>query len=239
MSTMKQPESEINEVSRNKWDKDLATIQSLDKEISAMGGILVVGGGMATDAYLGGHQKRPHGDVDSTAYFLGKPKPGGLSRQLTVLLEEETTAWNLYKDDDDKIEFREDREDIPFFERRRVELHTRETRDHAYQTGQYQLRKLYFSDGREIEVKVMELSELVAMKIRNVYMNVNAIGEQGRPTSETDYTDLKQLMELGELDRDRTTRTLSKFFKKISDPDEALAEAEKEYKFVEDLLTTK
>lgn len=223
-----------------KWDRDLETIKSINELSQKLGGDFVLKGGLASEAYTNGRQKRAHGDIDATYYVPPTTSLDQVASQLDELFTAEETKWEKYDSKvSSKIEYRENDDTRDFQERRRLEMYVRETNDEAYETGNFETKQLIDSKGNIIEVKVMPWAELVSMKVRNIYMTEHNIGTQGRPSSSTDYADLKLLLSVPEFDKQRLISNLSKLIKSLPDTSEALIEAQKEYDFVANFIKSK
>lgn len=223
------PDRELTSEFIKKWDLDLATVQSLDKVSKENGCLLVVKGGLAVEAHLGGKLSRAHNDIDATFYNLSGLTDSQIFEFVEKHIMAEKTIWELYKKSPEKIEFREKEDKRPFFSRRRLELQVA-----SGLVQEMEVKKLIFSNGQEINVNVLELYNLVVHKIHKLYMvNTNpSLAE--RTTNRSDYTDLRSLIILTKYKKNKAIQNLSKIIKKASNPVEKATE---EYNFVTGLLS--
>jgi len=210
-----------------KWDMDLTTIKSLNKIANENKCLLVIKGGMATEAYLGGKLTRAHNDIDANFVNLAKLPEDQIFREVERIIKSEKINWELYSRSPEKIEYREKEDERPFFNRRRLELMIK-----SNQEIPPDVRKLVYTNGEEINVNVTEFYNFVAMKIKKLFEVQE--GPYERETNKSDYTDLKRLLSLPECNKDKVVQSLSKAIKHSPDPDK---EALKEYDFVVDLIS--
>lgn len=220
---------ELTSELKDKWDLDLTTIDNLQKMIEENGGLFIIRGGFATEAFCGGHLTRAHNDID--AHFLNSTNlsEDKVFNIVEKVLKNEKTNWQLYKRSPEKIEFREKEDERPFFDRRRIELYI--SKDVFVNPER---KKLIYNDSREIEVNAPEFYDFVAGKVKKLFLVNDKPEEAERETNLSDYTDLKRLMEIPNYDPVKAIKALEHKLKNYSDPGSG---AIREYNYVIDLLS--
>lgn len=184
-----------------KSDRDIATISALNEFAIKTGNILVLSGGYATEALCGGKITRAHGDIDAHLVLTGLKSADELFSGVRDLLSKEDTRWNLRSQKTEKVDYLEDDENKEFFEKRRVEVYLNSP--HEGNTS-YPKKKLIDSQGKEIEVCVVDLIELTASKIHKLFEAKDGVDtSQDRHSSQTDHVDLKRLMKTKEYEKQK------------------------------------
>lgn len=196
-----------------KYDRDIATIGSLQRYAQENGRTVVLSGGLAVEAHCGGRMTRKHGDIDASL-TVKKEEIKQVSTDLqSILLAEKHTKWVLHEENADspnKIEFRENAPDTPWQDRRRLELLIRS----SIPENQVQKRKLIDSMGKETEVTVDHIAELVAHKVRifNRERKRTENEPQKRTTNINDETDLKRLIAVSDFESEECIKRLSDYY---------------------------
>gem|GEM_PF-6454152 len=190
---------DLSEEAVIKSDKDLATIQSLNDLAKKTGNILVLHGGYATEAHCGGQITRAHGDMDAHLILTGDTPINKLSTEIQELVSKEETDWILRSEKPDKMEYVENDDDKDFFNKRRLEVGLHEPHERNIN---YPKKTIVDSKGNNIEVHVVDLTELIANKIYKLYEAKDGVNKDtDRHTSKTDLIDLKRLLETKECDK--------------------------------------
>src|SRR3989338_2174961 len=175
-----------------KSDKDIATIAVLDEYAKITGNILVLSGGYTTEVLCGGKITRAHGDIDAHLILTGEKSTKEIFPGIQKLLSKEETEWKMYSQKPDKFEFREDASEKKFDAKRRLELRLNEPHENNIQ---YPKEKLINSNGKEIEVTVVDLTETVIQKLSKFYSLRNGVDTNtDRHSSRTDFIDLNRLL---------------------------------------------
>lgn len=216
-----------------KTDLDLATIKSLNAYANANGLIIVLSGGYATEALCGGKITRPHGDVDIHILI----DDFGDSKKIFSLIGveiifKESTSWKIYKQTDTKSEYREEDESKPFFDRRRLEivLHTKENKTW------YVPAFLVDSRGKRINVRVVEINDLLAQKIHKFYSLKDGVDvSKERHTDDRDIYDLKRLLNSPKTDVEKILRILAESRVQVEGGGDKIDQAQKEFDYVSNL----
>jgi hypothetical protein len=194
-----------------KADKDIATIRSLDKFAKETGNILVLSGGYAVEAHCGGAISRNHGDIDAHLILTGIKSTEELFFGVEELLNKEDTKWELRDKKPDKFDFLEDVKTDDFFQKRRVEV--RLNHPHAANVN-YPIRKLIDSQSREVEVHVVDLSQIVSEKLSKFYSLKDGVDTStDRHSSASDHLDLERLLNLEELDLEEIKNKMPEEYK--------------------------
>lgn len=223
------PDRKLTPEFKNKWDADLATIDGIQKLAEEKGCKLIVRGGFATEAFAGGYLTRSHNDIDARFLNTSKLSDDEIFKLVEKVIKEEKTDWELYSRKPEKIEYREKEDERPFFNRRRLELYIAPETD-----VDPSKKKLFYTDGRNIEVFVPEFYRFVAEKFKKLF-NVNDKPEEAeRESNLSDYTDLKRLINTPGYDPERTKKELANIIKYFKNPAE---QAAREYDFITDLLS--
>ena len=223
------PNRELTAEFKNKWDLDLTTINNLQELAEKHGCKLVVRGGLATEAFAGGHLTRSHNDIDARFLNTSKLSDDEIFKLVEKVMETDKTDWKLYSSKPEKIEYREKEDERPFFNRRRLELYIASETDIDPSK-----RKLFYTDGLSIEVFVPEFYRFVAEKFKKLFMVNDKPEEAERESNLSDYTDLKRLINTAGFDAERTKKELANIIKYFDNPVE---EAVREYNFIMDLLS--
>lgn len=222
------PDRELTTEFKNKWDADLTTIDHIQKSAEGKGCKLIVRGGFATEAFAGGHLTRSHNDIDAQFLNSSNLSEDEIFDIVDKIIKEEKTDWQLYKESSEKIEFREKEDERPFFNRRRLELKI----GNAASVNP-EKKKLFYTDGRKIEVFVPEFYRFVAEKFKKLFDVNDKLEEAERESNLSDYTDLKRLVNTAKYNHERTKKELKSIIKYSDNPTE---EAEREYDFIMGLL---
>ncbi len=216
-----------------KTDLDLATIKSLNTYAEANGLIVVLTGGYATEALCGGNITRPHGDVDIQ---IQKADLGD-SKQIFSLIEEEiifkeSTNWKTYKQTDIKNEYREKDESKPFFDRRRLEIVLYASENITWYVPAF----LVDSQGKRINVQVVEINDLLAQKIHKLYSIKDGVDtSKERHTDDRDIYDLKRLFNSPNINVEKMLRILAENRVQTEAKGDKIDQARKEFDYVSDL----
>ncbi len=189
-----------------KSDRDIETIKALDSLATSTGNILVLSGGYAVEAHCGGKIVRPHGDIDAHIILTGDTSNEDIFSKVDILLKNENTPWILRDKKSDKVDYLENDDDKEFFNKRRVEVRL----NTPHETNvKYPKKKLINSYGEEIEVCIVDLNQMTADKIRKFYDLRDGVDTtKDRHSSKSDFFDLKRLLELEELDKDKLRKDL-------------------------------
>ena len=180
-----------------KSDIDIATIAALNEFAKKTGNILVLSGGYAVEAHCGGVIARGHGDIDAHFILTGSKTAKDLFSGIKKLLYRENTKWILREQRVDKVDYLEDLDTEDFFSKRRVEV--RLNKPHEANVN-YPIKKLIDSIGNEVEVCVVDLTQMVLEKIHKFYDLKDRVDtSKDRHSSGSDYFDLKRLLELKDL----------------------------------------
>lgn len=189
-----------------KTDRDIATIATLNDFARRTGNILVLSGGYATEAHLGGKITRPHGDIDAHLILTGQKSADELFAGVRELLFREDTQWKLRDQKSDKVDYLEDNDNIEFFNRRRVEVRLNAPHE---ANVKYPKRKLIDSQGREVEVCVVDLEQMVSEKIHKLFELKDGVDTtKDRHPSVSDYFDLKRILESGLVDKEKVRKRI-------------------------------
>ncbi len=217
-----------------KTDLDFETIKSLAKYAQENDSILVLSGGYATEALCGGNITRPHGDID--AHFLTNEIENSDQIFLEVsenILFKEPTLWKVRKRTNIKVDFLEDDEPKPFFDRRRLEftLHKKEGVNLA--TPAF----LINSQGEKIEVYVVEINELLASKIHKLYSLRDGVIDdtKDRHTDDRDIYDLKRLLNSSDINQEKQIQILAERHVQAEGEKNPAGQAQEEYDYINNL----
>lgn len=181
-----------------KSDLDIQSIRSVYAYSKQHNLTAILTGGYATEAHLGGKITRAHGDVD---FVLLNPS-NILNEQIFVgireLLSAEITKWKFEQSNPNKIDCREDRDDIPFNNRRRIEFKIRED---SWTESAYVAKSLQDSNGNIVKIFVVGLYPMLAEKIHKFYLIKDGVDtSKDRESSLSDVVDLARLIKLGKID---------------------------------------
>ncbi len=181
-----------------KSDLDIQTIKSISDYAISNGNSLIVVGGYATEAYLGGVITRAHSDVDCIFTIKNEETRVQVFEQIKNILTAEKTVWNFTKPNSFKLDCREDRLDIPFNKRRRVELNIKPNWPEIKTIAKF----LQDSRRNPVSILVPELYPLIKGKMEKLYLVRNGIdSDKDRETSISDVIDLARLLQLKEVDK--------------------------------------
>jgi hypothetical protein len=189
---------------------DIQTIKQLSGYAQTKEDILILTGGYATEAHCGGQITRAHGDIDAHYVLTNENEKGDVFSFVGNLVESEDTKWNLRKKSDNKVEYLEDRNDIPFVEKRRLEftIHDKSFRDYNFQK-----KKLIDSTGNEVVVNVIGFDELVAGKVHKLFVVKDGVDTKiDRHTDNRDLYDLNRLMKHENFDRTKIIEKVNEMF---------------------------
>lgn len=190
-----------------KSDKDIETITTLNSYAKPNGYTVILYGGYATEAYCGGKVVRPHGDIDCYLVCPANKEKDGIFNQIENILKKEDTKWIASRPRLDKLELREDNEDKPFFDRRRIELTIHSDKDY----DKYQSKYLVDSKGNSISVNVIDMSIFVAGKVHKFYLLKDGVDTtKDRTSGRSDYEDLNRLLNSSDFDENKMISELSR-----------------------------
>jgi hypothetical protein len=230
------PEPALTPEQLRKCDLDIETISKLGELANQLGGKLILNGGYAVEALLGGAITRPHGDIDVALNLPSEDIEESARNGAIQIIEDEKTYTNWVETPDSKnrghfIEYREENSEIPEFkDRRRIELYT---------FDQVKGRKLVDkvlvdSQGIEHRVIVPTLEEVVADKVR--IFNRDEEKEENkdkRRTTQTDIDDFNRLIKSDKFNKERYLETMAGYLVYRSEVnlshEDALTEAERQF----------
>jgi hypothetical protein len=217
-----------------KSDADLATIFALNKYIKTLHGLLVLSGGYATEALCDGEITRPHGDMDVHISISTDQNIDDLYSGIQKLLSKEKTNWTIGKKSETKIVFIEKASTISDFDKRELEITLHKEKSKPKFTEVF----LVNSKREKIKVLVVNLHELLASKVHNIYSTKVGDVILGRKTKQNDINDLKRLMNLPNYNKEELLETLASRYVKAEIGINNYDEAQNEALFVESFLKT-
>ncbi|KKP46661.1 MAG: hypothetical protein UR39_C0009G0018 [Candidatus Woesebacteria bacterium GW2011_GWA1_33_30] len=175
-----------------KSDLDIQTIKSLSKYAKLQNNCLIITGGYATEAHLGGKITRAHGDIDCILLNLSKVPNEQILFQVGTILIKEKTRWIQNKTQPNRGDWRENRKNTPFNNRRRIEL---KILDEKQFKNQFVELKLIDSSGEKIKVFVEDIYSILVEKIHKFYLLKDGVDTtKDRESSLSDFVDLARLM---------------------------------------------
>lgn len=207
--TPKPQETHLSPEQVARSDADLLTLSTLVSFASSTGSVLETTGGYATEAHFGGKITRHHGDMDAVLWLADPTIEQTAQIQVGQILSQEDTKWTKFSNEKDKehfIEFKEEAPDRKFEDRRRLELYTFA----GPSKRPLESKILIDSQGREYEVIVTTLEEIVADKVR-IFNRTEEERTNKRTTTQTDIDDFNRLIKHPEFSKEKYLRTMSEY----------------------------
>ena len=214
-----------------KSDLDLETIGALTNYAKEFEDCFIITGGYAIDAHLGGKITRSHEDIDGNFIINSARQQDEVFKFVENALVNEMTKWEIKSKDSKKAVYLEDDGGKEYKDKRRLELKLYESfpADLAFQEKQ-----LINSKGKSYKVNVVEINELIALKIHKFYVMKDGVDTvMDRNTKESDITDLKQLMECPDFKRNKVIETIKeRYLTFISDFRRVEDQAQEEFEYI-------
>jgi hypothetical protein len=175
-----------------KSDLDIQTMMSIFEYAKKHHHTVVITGGYATEAQLGGRILRAHGDIDCILLKHTDVANDQIFEEVQAILAKEKTDWQFIRQAANKLDCREKRTDIPFNLRRRFELKIPREK---WPESEYEPKTLYNSVGEAVHLTVSSLYPLIREKIHKFYEVRNGVDEvKDRVSSLCDVIDLARLL---------------------------------------------
>ncbi|CAN5145855.1 hypothetical protein BH09PAT1_BH09PAT1_8590 [soil metagenome] len=221
-----QQEQALSYEQMDKMSSDLATLSKIRDYAHGNGYTFALTGGYAVDAIDGGEISRMHGDMDGVMFVPSEVPYETIKDAINEQLIVEITPWELVKDEEGSLEFRENDERKEWGMKRRLELDIFESSPEQNVVT----RTLVDMDGKPHEFETLSVEWLLAAKVlsmtRLAAMTQEEREQEGfRDMKSSDRGDFMRLVHSHEFDEKKTRAALSEAIRYLSDTEMTEEEA--------------